>query len=72
LIAQPDAPVAGPILAVTFWSAGLTARSGVFDGYAFAARSVLPAQTEWVHLQSRSGISSIASHWGLQYFSEVT
>ena len=40
--------------------------------YACAAYSVLPLQIECGHLQSTSGISSIASHCGLQYFSEVT
>ena len=47
-------------------------RKGIFDDYAWAAYSVLPSQTEWGHLQSTSGVSSIASHCGLQYFSVVT
>jgi hypothetical protein len=42
------------------------------DDYALAAYSVLPLQTECGHLQSRSGMSSIVSHCGLQYSSEVT
>ena len=42
------------------------------DDYAWAAYSVLPLQTECGHLQSRSGMSSIVSHCGLQYSSEVT
>ena len=40
--------------------------------YACAAYSVLPLHTECGHLQSTSAVSSIASHCGLQYFSEVT
>jgi hypothetical protein len=48
------------------------AADGAFDDYAWAAYSVLPAQIECGHLQSTSGTSSIASHCGLQYFSEVT
>ncbi len=48
------------------------AADGAFDDYAWAAYSVLPAQIECGHLQSTSGTSSIASHCGLQYFSEAT
>jgi hypothetical protein len=40
--------------------------------YACAAYSVLPSQIECGHLQSMSGMASIASHCRLQYFSEVT
>jgi hypothetical protein len=44
----------------------------IVDDYALAAYSVLPLQTECGHLQSRSGMSSIVSHCGLQYSSDVT
>lgn len=47
-------------------------RGAFSDDYACAAYSVLPLHTECGHLQSTSAVSSIASHCGLQYFSEVT
>jgi hypothetical protein len=47
-------------------------RGASFDDYACAAYSVLPLHTECGHLQSTSAVSSIVSHCGLQYFSEVT
>lgn len=30
--------------------------------------STFPLQPAWPHLQSTSGVDSIASHWTLQYF----
>ena len=52
----------------------LDARSGLdlrFSSFETLDQDVLPLHTECAHVQSISGVFSMASHWVLQYFPEV-